>query len=64
MLTFKMVADSYRFVHARGCVVVNPFPTAGIISVTNGTLFEGTRAECEAEYERLGLEPLKEMDES
>lgn len=59
MLTFEEVADNYRFVYADSCVVLNPIPAVGFTSVTNGILFEGTRAECEAEYERLGLEPLE-----
>jgi hypothetical protein len=60
MLAFEDVVNNYGFVHARGRVIVNPFPVMGVISVTNGTLFEGTRAECEAEYERLGLDPLED----
>lgn len=60
MLIFEGEAVTWYFIHVNGRVVVNPMPSSCVISVTNGTLFEGTRAECEAEYERLGLTPLED----
>ena len=62
MLIFEGEAVTWYFVHTDGRVVVNPMPSSCVISVTNGTLFEGSRTECEAEYDRLELTPF--VDES